>query len=73
MAKTNKSTMTGTAKGDPSGIGGSATIRTGSARVAQASAATAFFFLFTDSLTGSGGRALVSRVGMSAVRAARSA
>ena len=63
--------MTGTAKGDPSGV----SIVTGNtpkhAAVAQATATTAF--LFTDSLAGSGGRALVSRVGMSAVRAARSA
>jgi hypothetical protein len=56
-------TMTGTAKGDPSGIGGSAAIRPGYARVAQASAATAFFFLFADSLASPSGRALVSRAG----------
>ena len=72
--KTNMTTMTGMVKGDLSGIGGSAAIRPGYARVAQESAATALFFLFADSLAGSGGRALVSRAGvMSAVRTARSA
>jgi len=74
MHKTQKTTMTGTAKGDPSGIGGSAAIMPTIARVAQESAAAAFFFLFTDSLAGSSGRARVSRAGMmSAVRAVRSA
>jgi hypothetical protein len=71
IAKTNQTTMTGTAKGDPSGV----SIVTGqmpmNAAVAQAVAATAV--LFTDSRAGSGGRALVSRAGMSEVRAARSA
>ena len=62
--KTNVTTRTGTAKGDPSGVSivtGNTPVR--HAAVAQATAATAF--LFTDSLAGSGGRALVSRVGMS--------
>ena len=71
MAKTNQTTTTGTAKGDPS----SASIITGhipmNAAVAEAIAATAF--LFTYSRAGSGSRALVSRAGMSAVRSARSA
>ena len=73
MPQTQMRTMTSRAKGDPSGIDGSATSRPGIAGVAQASAATAFFFWLADSLAGSGGPTLFSRVGMSAVRAARSA
>jgi hypothetical protein len=71
IAKTNQTTMTGTAKSDPSAVN----IITGqmpmNAAVAQAIAATAF--LFTDSRAGSGSRALVGQAGMSAVRAVRSA
>ncbi len=66
-------TMTGCSKGDPSGIGGTAAIRPGYARVAQESAVTAFFFLFADFLAGPSGRTLVGwAVGMSEVRAAKS-
>ena len=59
--------MTSTAKGDPSGIGGTATTAPNVAGVAQASTATAFFFLLADSLAGSGGWEPVSPAGISAV------
>lgn len=67
-------TMTGSSKGDPSGIGGTAAIRPGYARVAQESAVTAFLFFFAGFLAGPGGRTLESWAeGMSEVRAAKSA
>jgi len=65
--------MAGTAKGDPSDIGGGTVTMPAIAKVPTESAAAAFLFLFTDPRAGAGGRAAASPAGRSAVTAASSA